>query len=49
MLKSAIRRWHERRRLRRTLTLGKKIVARETLRDHQRPSDSGRWPPTPSC
>jgi hypothetical protein len=40
MLKSAIRRWRERRRLRRSLSLEKKIVARETLRDHRRPTDS---------
>ena len=48
MLKSAIRRWRERRRLRRTLSLEKKIVADKNLQDRRRPTESARWGPGPS-
>lgn len=45
MPKSAIRRWRERRRVRRTLKLENKVVADQTLRGYVKPSDSGRTPP----
>jgi len=38
MLKSAIRRWRERRRARRARSLEKQVTARENLRDYQPPS-----------
>jgi hypothetical protein len=38
MLKSAIRWWRERRRVRRARALEKQVTARENLRDYQRPT-----------
>jgi hypothetical protein len=45
MLKSAIRRWRERRRERRTRALDKQVTARENLRDYQ-PHTHTHGPPT---
>jgi hypothetical protein len=45
MLKSAIRRWRERRRERRIELRERKIIARETLRDFKRSTgDEGGQP-----
>jgi hypothetical protein len=38
MLKSATRRWRERRRARRARALEKQVTARENLRDYQPPT-----------
>ena len=40
MLKTAIRRWRERRRERRTRALEKQVTERENLRNYQRPTDT---------